>query len=129
MRVAGMITEYDPLHPGHVRLMEETRHRLGPDTGLICVMSGDFVQRGDFAVVRRGVRAAAAVESGADLVLELPVPWAVSSAEGFASGAVGTLLATGLVTDLAFGCESGDGAALMRLAGTLADDGFPAALR
>ena len=129
MRVAGMITEYDPLHPGHVRLMEETRHRLGPDTGLICVMSGDFVQRGDFAVVRRGVRAAAAVESGADLVLELPVPWAVSSAEGFASGAVGTLLATGLVTDLAFGCESGDGAALMRLADALTDDGFPAALR
>ena len=71
MNAVGMIVEYNPLHMGHVHLMEETRHRLGADTAIICVMSGDFVQRGDFALVRRHARARAAVESGADLVLEL----------------------------------------------------------
>ena len=88
MAAAGIITEYDPLHMGHVHLMAEARRLLGPDTGIICVMSGNYVQRGDFAIVGKLARAAAAVRSGADLVLELPVPWALSSAEGFAAGAV-----------------------------------------
>ena len=81
VRIAGMIVEYNPLHGGHLRLMEETRRLLGPDTAMVCAMSGNFVQRGDFALVRKHQRARAAVESGADLVLELPLPWAVSSAE------------------------------------------------
>ena len=62
---------------------------------MVCVMSGNFVQRGDFALLRKHARARAAVESGADLVLELPLPWAVSSAEGFAAGGVQVLAATG----------------------------------
>ena len=117
LRVTGIITEYNPLHTGHVHLLEEVRRLLGEDTAVVCAMSGDFVQRGDLAVLRRQSRAAAAVRSGADLVLELPVPWALSSAEGFAAGAIAILKATGAVTHLVFGSEGGDAAPLVRCAG------------
>lgn len=129
MAVAGIITEYDPLHMGHVYLMEEARRLLGPETGIICVMSGNYVQRGDFALVDKRARAAAAVRSGADLVLELPVPWALSSAEGFAAGAVEILRSTGAVTHLVFGSEGGDAAPLVRCAEALCSETFPEALR
>ncbi|MEI3306975.1 MAG: nucleotidyltransferase family protein [Dysosmobacter sp.] len=93
------------------------------------VMSGNFVQRGDFALLRKHARARAAVESGVDLVLELPLPWAVASAERFARGGVEILSATGVVTHLAFGSECGDAAALERLAEALHCEAFPALLR
>jgi len=114
---------------GHVHLMAEARRLLGQDAGIVCVMSGSYVQRGDFAIVNKWARAAAAVQSGADLVLELPAPWAVSSAEGFAAGAVEILKATGVVTHLAFGSESGDAGPLVRLAEALCSDEFAQALR
>ena len=129
MKTAGIIVEYNPLHWGHVHLLTEVRRRLGGDCAIVCVMSGDFVQRGDFALVRRAPRAAAAVESGADLVLELPLPWAVSSAERFADGGVATLLATGVITHLAFGSECGDGAALQEVAACLLSPACDAGLR
>lgn len=129
MAVAGIITEYDPLHMGHVHLMAEARRRLGPETGIICVMSGNYVQRGDFAVAGKHARAAAAVQSGADLVLELPVPWALSSAEGFAAGAVEILKAAGAVTHLVFGSEGGDAVPLVRCAEALCSPDFPERLR
>nr|WP_325212457.1 nucleotidyltransferase family protein [uncultured Oscillibacter sp.] len=129
MAAAGIITEYNPLHRGHVYLLEEARRLLGPEAGVICVMSGNFVQRGDFAVADKLSRAAAAVRSGSDLVLELPVPWALSSAEGFASGAVELLKATGAVTHLVFGSEGGDAAPLVRCAEALCSGDFPAKLR
>ncbi|MEG1594681.1 MAG: nucleotidyltransferase family protein, partial [Oscillibacter sp.] len=129
MQIAGIIAEYNPLHGGHVRLMEQLRAQLGQETAILCVMSGNFVQRGDFALLRKHVRAEAAVKSGADLVLELPLPWAVSSAERFADGGVQTLIETGLVTHLAFGSECGDAAALRRLAAGLLGESFPALLR
>ena len=96
---------------------------------MICVMSGNFVQRGDFALIHRLARAEAAVKSGADLVLELPLPWAVSSAERFAAGGVRTLAATGVVTHLAFGSECGDAEALARVAEGLRNPGFSPLLR
>jgi len=117
------------MHSGHVHLLEEVRRLLGADTAVVCVISGDFVQRGDFALVRRQARAWAAVRSGADLVLELPLSWAIAPAERFADGGVQLLLATGVVTHLAFGSECGDGAALFRLAQALLDYSFPARLR
>ena len=129
MQTTGMIIEYNPLHNGHLYLLEETRRILGPDTAVVGVMSGDFVQRGDFAVVRRHARARAAVESGMDLVLELPLPWAIGSAERFADGGVGVLEATGVVDHLAFGSECGEAAALQHLAGILCSAEFPAALK
>lgn len=129
MKTAGIITEYNPLHYGHLALIQAVRQQFGEDTAVICAMSGDFVQRGDFALVRRHARAEAAVRSGADLVLELPLPWAVSSAEGFAQGGVEILTATGLLDVLAFGSECGDTAALLRTAKALEGDVFQAALR
>ena len=122
MGVAGIIVEYNPMHRGHVYLLEQTRQQLGEESAIVCIMSGDFVQRGDFALLRRQARARAAVESGADLVLELPLPWATASAEGFARGAVETLAATGVCTHLAFGSECGDAAALMAAAKALERD-------
>jgi hypothetical protein len=105
-------------------MLEETRRVLGADTAVIGVMSGDFVQRGDLAIVRKQARARAAVESGVDLVLELPLPWAVSSAEGFAEGGVQVLCGTGVVTHLAFGSECGQAEPLCRLAEMLLSKDF-----
>ena len=129
MRTAGIIIEYNPLHAGHLYQLEETRRILGQDTAIIGVMSGDFVQRGDFAIVGRQARAKAAVESGVDLVLELPLPWAVGSAERVADGGVAALAATGVVERLVFGSECGDAAALERVASVLLSEGFPALLK
>ncbi len=129
MQITGIIAEYNPLHSGHVSLMDQIRARLGTDTAILCVMSGDFVQRGDFSVVGRRARARAAVESGADLVVELPLPWATASAEGFAWGAVSLLHACGIVDHLAFGSECGDGPLLERLAAALEDQRFSSLLQ
>ena len=117
------------MHMGHVHLLEEVRRLLGPGTAIICAMSGDFVQRGDFAVVGRRARAKAAVQSGADLVLEIPLPWAVASAERFADGGVQVLLDAGLVSHIAFGSECGDADALREIAECLLSDAFQEALR
>ena len=84
MPVFGVICEYDPFHLGH-RWMLEQLHRQGP---VVCAMSGCFTQRGEFAAVNKFARAEMAVRNGADLVLELPTPWAVSGAERFARGGV-----------------------------------------
>lgn len=124
-----MITEYNPLHRGHLRLAEAVRRELGDGAALIACMSGDFVQRGDFAVARRQARAKAAVMGGVDLVMELPLPWCLSSAEGFAEGGVSLLLATGCVDAIAFGSERGDIDALQEAAGVLLREDFPAVLR
>ena len=129
MSVAGIIIEYDPMHTGHLHLMEETRRLLGADTALVGVMSGSFVQRGEFAVVGKYARAKAAVESGMDLVLELPLPWAAATAERFADGGVQALAATGVVDHLAFGSECGDAAALQKLAAVLCSNELKAALQ
>lgn len=128
MQTAGIIIEYNPMHDGHLYLLEQVREQLGADTAFVGVMSGNFVQRGDFALLRKHARARAAVENGVDLVLELPLPWAVSSAERFARGGVEILTATGVVTHLAFGSECGDAAALERLAAALHHAAFPALL-
>ena len=129
MPVAGIITEYNPLHCGHLLQMTRTRELLGGDTAIVCAMSGNFVQRGDFALVRKHARAEAAVRSGADLVLELPLPWAVSSAEGFSDGGVQVLAAAGLVTHLSFGSECGDAAVLCEAAAVLDSPAYREELR
>ena len=107
MTAAGIIAEYNPFHKGHMWQISELRRRLGEDTAIAVCMSGNFVQRGDFAVVNKHTRAEMALRGGADLVLELPTPWSAASAERFAQGGVAVLAATGVVTHLAFGCESG----------------------
>ena len=115
MQTVGVICEYNPFHLGHARQLSLIRQQLEPETAIVCLMSGNYVQRGEPAIFDKRVRAQAAVEAGASLVLELPVTYALRSAEGFAAGGVHVLsqLRCGF---LSFGCESGDGAAIFRAA-------------
>ena len=96
--VIGIVCEFDPLHRGHARLLSHAR-ALGADT-VVCAMSGNFTQRGGFAAADKLARAEMAVACGADLVLELPTVWAMSTAERFARGGVEVLTRTGVVTEL-----------------------------
>lgn len=121
LSVIGIVGEYNPFHYGHKHHITETKRLLGEDCPVVCVMSGDFIQRGEAAVYSKFARAEAAVRSGVDLVLELPTAWALSSAEGFARGAVGILGATGVVTHLSFGSECGETEPLETLAEILID--------
>lgn len=119
MPTVGIVAEYNPFHTGHAFQIAQTRRLVGKDAGVVCVMSGNWVQGADPAVADKWTRAALALLGGADLVLELPTVWAVSSAETFAGGAVELLAATGVVDALSFGSECGDVAALKRAADCL----------
>ena len=127
MKTVGIICEYNPLHRGHVKQFEMIRQLFGEDTAVVCLMSGNFVQRGAPAIIDKTLRAKAAILSGADLVLELPVTYALSSAEGFAAG--GVRLLGGFCNYLCFGAESADENALMQVAQALLCDAFPPLLR
>ena len=127
MQVAGIVCEYNPFHTGHAWQLAQLRRRGA--TGIVCAMSGNFTQRGDFAILRKHVRAEAAVRGGADLVLELPLPWATASAEGFARGGVGVLSAAGVVDTLAFGSECEDAGKLIRAAEALSSQVFSETLQ
>ena len=106
MEIVGVVAEYNPFHRGHAIHLEKTRRILGEDAVAVCVLSGDFVQRGEAAVFSKYARAEAACRCGADLAIELPLPWALASAEGFARGAVSLLAGIGC-TALSFGSEAG----------------------
>ena len=121
MNVIGVVCEYNPFHRGHLLHLERCRAALEGESAVLCVLSGDFVQRGEAAVYDKFIRAEAACRSGADLVIELPLPWALSSAEGFARGALGLLGALG-ATHLGFGSETGETAPLQELARTLLEE-------
>ena len=127
MKTVGIICEYNPLHKGHVKQFSQIRHLLGEEAAIVCLMSGNFVQRGTPAIVDKSLRAKAAIQCGADLVLELPITYALSSAEGFAAGGVRIL---GNFCDyLCFGAETADETALMQAASALLSDSFPSLLR
>ncbi|MGI5971375.1 MAG: nucleotidyltransferase family protein [Oscillospiraceae bacterium] len=128
MSVAGIVSEYNPFHMGHVRHIELTREAL-PGCSIVAVMSGNVVQRGEFAIMQKHARAEAAVRGGCDLVLELPAAWALSSSEGFAAAAVYLLGALGQVTHLSFGCEAGSIDPLREVADALLNERFPELLR
>lgn len=121
MKVCGIIAEFNPFHNGHRYLIETARRELNPGA-VVCVMSGDFVQRGEPAAADKYARARAAVRCGADLVAELPPLNAVNSAPEFAYGAVRTLKAMGCVTHLCFGSESGRADELKNAAAILAEE-------
>lgn len=127
MKAAGIVSEYNPFHKGHELHIAETKRALGKP--VVAVMSGNFVQRGDFAVSRKQARAKAAVLGGADLVLELPAAQALLSAEGFAQAAVGALAATGVVDTISYGSECGSAAPLKELAQALLTEEFSALLQ
>ena len=116
MNIIGVVGEFNPFHLGHREHIVQASRLAGEDAAVVCVMSGDFVQRGSPAVFDKHTRAEAAALCGADVVFELPLPWCVASAERFAMGAVGLLDSLGVVTHLAFGSEAGDLAPLTALA-------------
>jgi len=122
LKIVGIICEYNPFHQGHKKQIDWIKSHFSGDCTVVCLMSGNFVQRGHPAVFDKSVRAKAAVLAGADLVLELPVTYALSSAEGFARGGVEIL---GQFCDyLCFGCETGSPQVLMATAEALRSEEF-----
>ena len=91
MKTAAIICEYNPFHSGHEYHIRKIREELGEDTAIVTIMSGNYTQRGEVAIVNKHVRAKCAVLGGADLVIELPFPFSSSSAEFFAHGAISIL--------------------------------------
>ena len=124
--VTGIICEYNPLHTGHKKQLDTIRSQF-PEGGIVCLMSGNYVQRGMPALVDKSLRAKAAVLCGADLVLELPLTASLSSAEGFAAQGVGIL--KGFCQQLCFGSETGSKEALMATARALLSSEFSQGLR
>lgn len=106
MQICGIIAEYNPLHLGHQYHITQTKAITGADY-IVTVLSGDFVQRGLPAILDKHTRTRMALEAGSDLVLELPVPYTLSSGEGFGFGAVSLLHQLGCVNAISFGTEEG----------------------
>jgi len=107
MRVSGIITEFNPMHHGHIEHYECTKKITGCDY-IVTVMSGNFVQRGEPAIINKWDRTRMALMGGSDLVIELPVIYATSAADYFARAAVKLLASTGVVDRISFGTESGN---------------------
>lgn len=120
MKAVGLVTEYNPFHNGHLYHLNKAMELTGADIS-VAVMSGDFVQRGEPAVLDKYTRASMALNSGVNLVVELPVNYAVSSAESFAAGAL-KVLDYIKADSIAFGSESGDVERLSKLAHILCDN-------
>ena len=123
-----LICEFDPFHFGHEYIIKKAKE-LYPGEPLVCVMSGNFVQRGRASVADKFSRARCAVSGGADLVLSLPFPWCMSSAERFAAGAMSVI--SGLYEEgdaLVFGSECADVDRLMRAADEISSPEFKSKL-
>ena len=107
MNITGIITEYNPFHNGHLYHLSEAKKNTNADA-IVCVMSGNFVQRGGPAIIDKWKRTEMALNNGVDLIIELPTYYAVSSAEFFAKGSVSILHHLGVVNNLFFGSECGN---------------------
>lgn len=121
-QISGVICELNPPHNGHFSLFEQIKQN--DHAAVIAVLSGNFVQRGQPAIFDKWTRAKTALACGADLVIELPLPWAVSGAEQFAQGGVGLLHALSCVDTLYFGSECGRIDPLQTIADTLSSAAF-----
>ena len=121
MKVVGLIAEYNPFHKGHQYHIEQAKMLTGADCAVV-VMSGDFVQRGEPAIMPKHLRAKSALHCGADLVIELPVSYATGSAEQFAFGAVSILEKLGVIDSICFGSECGDLETLSDIANILSNE-------
>ena len=121
MKVTAIVAEYNPFHNGHKYHIEETRKKTD-DSFIMAIMSGNFVQRGEPAILEKRKRAEIALRNGADLVVELPTPWATASAERFARGAIYIAHQAGIVDNLSFGCEDDDIPTLEQIARVLSDN-------
>lgn len=121
MKTAGIIAEYNPFHNGHKYHIEETKKQTGADYCIVA-MSGNFVQRGAPAIIDKYSRAKAALSEGADLVIQIPPVYSLSSAEFYAKGSISLFENTGLIDYLSFGSEAGKLDKLEKIAHILADE-------
>lgn len=119
--ITGIITEYNPFHKGHEYHLQKAKHDTSA-SGIVCVMSGNFMQRGIPGIVDKWKRTEMALRNGVDLVLELPLVYSVSSAEHFAFGSVSLLNSLGIVDYLYFGSEEGSISTLENIARTLVSE-------
>ena len=120
-RTVGIIAEYNPFHNGHYYHMQKAKQEANADY-CVAIISGNFTQRGETSIVNKWVKAYMAICGGADLVIELPTVYSVSSAENFASGAIKILDSLNIVDSLAFGAEANDLATLNNIANVLYDE-------
>ena len=118
MKISAIISEYNPIHNGHVHHIKKTKELADSDV-IVCIMSGNYVQRGIPAIIDKWNRTKAALECGVDLVLELPVVYSLSSAEFFAYGAVSLLNSLGIIDSISFGSEIGEINFIMKIANVL----------
>ncbi len=121
MKICGIVAEYNPFHNGHLKQIEYVKNILGAEK-LVIVMSGNFTQRGEIAVLDKFKRAEHAIIAGADLVIELPTVFAVSNAEIFARGAVSILNSLGFIDSICFGVESGSADEYISLATSMLNE-------
>ena len=112
MKIGLTICEYNPFHNGHLYSISQIKEQLNPDATVV-IMSGNFTQRGEIAVMHKYQRAKHAIMAGADIVIELPTVFATAPAEIFAKGAVKLLSSLKGEKHLCFGIESGDKAGLL----------------
>ena len=120
-RVIGVVAEYNPFHNGHYYHLQATKEITGAEY-CVAVISGNFTQRGDTSIVNKWAKAYMAICGGADLVIELPTVYSISSAENFASGAVKILDNLKVVNAISFGAEANDFATLNNIANVLYDE-------
>ncbi|MGE4282634.1 MAG: nucleotidyltransferase [Clostridia bacterium] len=121
MKVLGLVAEYNPFHNGHKYHLENSKDMLGADY-VVCVLSGNFIQRGEPALLNKWARAKMALLSGVDLVIELPAAYTLQSAEFFAFGAVKILDSLGIINNISFGSELGEIDALRNIASILVNE-------
>lgn len=129
MVTVAIISEYNPFHLGHEYHVKKIREQFGNDTQIIAIMSGNYTQRGEIAIADKYLRAKLAVLSGVNLVIELPFPYSMSSAEFFAAAGVHIASSIGCVDYLSFGSESGDIDALTKIAKNLASREYKDSLK
>ena len=120
-KVVGIIAEYNPFHNGHSYHIQNTKAQTGADF-VVAVMTGNFTQRGNTSVINKWEKAKMALNGDADLVIELPTIYSISSAENFASGAVKILNELGIVDTISFGMEADDVSTLNNIANVLVNE-------
>ncbi len=128
MKTVAVICEYNPFHLGHLHQIHEIRRKFGEETAIVAIMSGNFTERGDVAILGKFDRARIAVDNGISLVLELPFPFSASCAEVFAQAAVSIADKLGCIDVLSFGSECGNIAALNKIAERTSSPSFVQAL-
>ena len=120
-KILGIISEYNPFHLGHLYHLEKSKEIVNPDY-TVAIMSGNFVQRGDSAIIDKWSRTEMALNNGIDLVIELPLVYSISSAENFAMGAIKIIDSLNMDTTISFGSENGNISVLNDVAKVLVNE-------